>query len=82
MKLRKVLFLILTAACWFLQAAFILWFWPMLLQDWASGEWERRDRKLKKWWKQNERRLFEDWLRKENETRRKRVWKNSKNFYK
>ena len=73
---------ILLAACWILQAAILLWFWPMMLQDWASGAQARRSRQIKKYWNRHKRRLFDEWMRKENETRHKRVWKNRNNFYK
>ena len=81
MKLRNVLFLILMAACYVLQAAFILWFWPNILQDMASGEWGRSGRRIKKRCQQHHRRRFDQWQRNENDTRSKRVWENRNDFY-
>ena len=82
MKLRKVCLVLLWAVCYVLQAALVLWFWPMMLNDWATGAWDRRDRKLKQLWNRHKRRLFDEWVRKENDRRHKRVWKNRNNFYK
>lgn len=70
------------AACFVLLAVLFLWFWPVILQDMASGQWQRRGVKLKKINRMLDRLRLEKKLRKEHESRRKRVWKNRNNFYK
>jgi hypothetical protein len=79
---KRLLSFLFVAACCVLYAAFILWFWPVILHDMATGEWQRQRAKVRRINKLYERFSFERWFRKENETRHKRVWKNRNNFYK
>jgi hypothetical protein len=79
---KRLLSFLLPAACCVLQAALVLWFWPVILHEMAAGNWQRRKRQVRRINRLYERFSFHRWFRKENETRSKRVWKNRNNFYK
>lgn len=79
---KKVLFFLLLAVCCVLQAALILWFWPVILQEMASGQWQRRRVFIKKIHRIREQVRYEIYLRRQREARAKRVWENSNSFFK
>ena len=80
--MKRILLKIGWAVCWVLQAVLLIYFAPVILEDMASGRWDRRKREIKRIERIRERFAFDKWLRKENAKRHKRVWKNRNNFYK
>ena len=73
------------AAGFVLLAAVLVWFSPVLLfqnnstdpRFTAAFQKKRRQHKEAKF-----RKALEKWIRKENQTRSKKAWKNRNNFYK
>lgn len=80
--MKRVCLTILRAAGVVLLAVLWLWFLPVTLFDVLTGDYARRQAQIDAWWHKNQRRLFDQWLAKENKRRHKRVWKNRNDFYK
>jgi hypothetical protein len=74
---------ILTAAAgYLLLAAVWLWFWPLMLQMYMDGSWDRQEitkRNADRWYR---RYGFDHWERQTSKKRHNRVCKNRNNFYK
>lgn len=70
------------AVVYVLAAALWLYFLPVFWQDLFSGKWQLQKIRRRRAQTFYHRFGFEKWAREENETRRKRVWKNRNSFYK
>lgn len=81
-RLLHVLGLILLAACYCLQAAVLVWWFPALLLDWLSGDAERREIFRRESNRRYKHRIMDEVIRRDNEKRHKRVWKNRNDFFK
>ena len=83
--MKRCLLIVGTAAAYLLVAAFWLWFWPVMLQMYFDGSWERQEitkRNAARWYR---RYGFDHWERQQERQRRKRLkkkWKKRNNFYK
>ena len=73
-----------TAAAYLLVAAVWAWFWPVLLPDFFNGSFEReriRQKNAERWVRRHG---FDCWLRqfeRQQNKRRKKLWKNRNKFY-
>ena len=70
------------AVCWILQAALLLWFWPLMIEDLLSGRLDL-DRRRNEYW--HRRHGFNAWSRqfeRDLRQRRKKKWKKRNDFYK
>ena len=81
----RALKLIATAAGYCLLAVVWLWFWPLMLQMYMDGSWDRYElqRRNNEYWYR--RHGFDHWLQQQEMKRRKRrkkKWKKRNNFYK
>ena len=83
--MKRTLRVILRAAGFCLAAVLWLWFWPVMLPELLSGGLEReriRQKNAERWVRRHG---FDCWLRqfqREQNKRRKKLWKNRNNFYK
>ncbi len=78
---KKVLSFLLKAACWCLQAALAVWFGPVILQEMATGQWQRRKVFVLKVHRIREQVSHEIYLRKQHDARTRRVWETRNEFY-
>jgi hypothetical protein len=82
---KRLALIVATAAAYLLVAAVWLWFWPLMLQMYMDGTWDRYElqRRNNEYWFR--RHGFNQWERQQEQQRRKRLkkkWKNRNNFYK
>ena len=80
--MKRWLLIVGTAAAYCLVAAVWLWFWPVMLQMYMDGTYDRQEitkRNAARWYR---RYGFDHWERKTSKKRHKRVWKNRNDFYK
>jgi hypothetical protein len=82
---KRLALIVATAAAYLLVAAVWLWFWPLMLQMYMDGTWDRYElqRRKSEYWVR--RHGFDTWYRqfeRQQHKRRKRKWKKRNNFYK
>ena len=83
--MTRVCLFLLKAAGFVLLAAVWLWFWPLMLQMYFDGTWDRYElqkRNNEYWFRRHG---FDQWFRRferEQHKRRRKKWKHRNDFYK